>query len=131
MITFGTMKSSGAWKMYARANNISFEIANLISEDISYRDVEIQVQNIGSDYTSYVRYTINVYVQYENNPKELFNVKQVNIGNLEVGKSYLDKTTYVFKAEDYTIKLLKNIWEGKTGDKQYIFEIENLDYERF
>ena len=34
MITFGTMKSSGAWKMYARANNISFEIANLISDQI-------------------------------------------------------------------------------------------------
>ena len=34
MITFGTMKSSGAWKMYARANNINFEIANLISDQI-------------------------------------------------------------------------------------------------
>jgi len=34
MITFGTMKSSGAWKMYARANNIDFETANLISDQI-------------------------------------------------------------------------------------------------
>jgi DNA polymerase III alpha subunit len=34
MITFGTMKSSGAWKMYARATGIDFNTANVVSDQI-------------------------------------------------------------------------------------------------
>lgn len=34
MIAFGTVKSLGAWKLYARTAGISFDIANLISEQI-------------------------------------------------------------------------------------------------
>jgi hypothetical protein len=106
-------------------------IINIISEDISYRDVEIKIQNIGDDYTSYTRYRMNVYIQYENNQKELFDIKEINLDRLNPGEYNIDKTTYVFKVEDYTTKALKNIWDGKTGDKIYLFEFENLDYERF
>ena len=106
-------------------------IVSLIQEDISYRDIEVQVQNIGDDYTSYVNYILNVYIQYENTPKELFDNQNINVGILEAGENSVKKITYIFKVEDYTIKKLKDILDGKTGDKQYIFEIENLDYERF
>ena len=40
MIAYGTMRPKSAFKMYARAKNIDFEIANVISEQISkYEDV--------------------------------------------------------------------------------------------
>ena len=35
MIAYGTMKKSGAWKMFAKANNIPFEISNIISGQIN------------------------------------------------------------------------------------------------
>lgn len=39
MIAFGTMKRSAAWKMYCRANDVEFEIANAISESLKeYED---------------------------------------------------------------------------------------------
>ena len=39
MIAYGTMKKSGAWKMYAKANNVSFETANAVSKQIKrYED---------------------------------------------------------------------------------------------
>jgi DNA polymerase III alpha subunit len=34
MIAYGTMKAKSAWKMYARAKNVEFELANTISEQI-------------------------------------------------------------------------------------------------
>lgn len=39
MIAYGTMKKSGAWKMYAKANNVSFDTANAVSKQIKkYED---------------------------------------------------------------------------------------------
>lgn len=35
MIAYGTMKTSGAWKMYAKANDISFAISNNVSAQIT------------------------------------------------------------------------------------------------
>ena len=35
LIAFGTMKAKKAWKMYARVNNVDFDIANEISDQIS------------------------------------------------------------------------------------------------
>lgn len=35
MIAYGTIKKSGAWKMFAKANNIPFDIANVVSDQIS------------------------------------------------------------------------------------------------
>jgi len=34
MIAYGTMKAKSAWKMYARAKNINFDLANIVSEQI-------------------------------------------------------------------------------------------------
>jgi DNA polymerase III alpha subunit len=34
MIAYGTMKAKSAWKMYARAKEIDFELANIVSEQI-------------------------------------------------------------------------------------------------
>ena len=34
MIAFGTMKRSAAWKMYCRANDVPFDVANAISESL-------------------------------------------------------------------------------------------------
>jgi DNA polymerase III alpha subunit len=34
MIAYGTMKAKSAWKMYARAKNIDFDLANIVSEQI-------------------------------------------------------------------------------------------------
>lgn len=34
MIAFGTMKRSAAWKMYCRANDVPFEVANAISDSL-------------------------------------------------------------------------------------------------
>lgn len=106
-------------------------LSALSTSDISYRDIEIQTRNIGDDYTSYVKYKMNIYTKYENNPKEFFDSKEISIGPLDSREVYTDKRTYSFKIEDYTVKVLKNIFEGKIGDKEYIFEFENLDYERY
>lgn len=38
MIAFGTMKRSAAWKMYCRANDVPFNIANAISESLKEFD---------------------------------------------------------------------------------------------
>ena len=42
LIAYGTMKNKGAWKMYARVNNIDFEIANKISEQIDQYELDLK-----------------------------------------------------------------------------------------
>jgi len=103
----------------------------LATEDISYRDIEVQIQNVGDDYTSSVSYRMDVYVKYGDKPKELFNSKEVNLGKLEPGKQLIDKSSYSFKVEDYTIGVLDNILDGKTGDREYLIEFNNINFEKF
>ena len=42
LIAYGTMKDKGAWKMYARVNNIDFDIANSISEQIDQYELDLK-----------------------------------------------------------------------------------------
>ena len=42
LIAYGTMKNKGAWKMYARVNNVDFEIANKISEQIDQYELDLK-----------------------------------------------------------------------------------------
>lgn len=42
LIAYGTMKNKGAWKMYARVNNVDFDIANKISEQIDQYELDVK-----------------------------------------------------------------------------------------
>jgi DNA polymerase III alpha subunit len=42
MLAYGTLKPKAAWKLYARAKNIDFETANLISSQIDEYDMELK-----------------------------------------------------------------------------------------
>lgn len=42
MIAYGTMKTSAAWKLYAKSQGISFEIANAISEQIKRYELAVK-----------------------------------------------------------------------------------------
>lgn len=42
LIAYGTMKDKGAWKMYARVNNIDFDIANKVSEQIDQYELDLK-----------------------------------------------------------------------------------------
>jgi len=42
LIAYGTMKNKGAWKMYARVNNVDFDIANKISEQIDQYELDLK-----------------------------------------------------------------------------------------
>lgn len=42
LIAYGTMKNKGAWKMYARVNNVDFDIANKISEQIEQYELDVK-----------------------------------------------------------------------------------------
>lgn len=42
LIAYGTMKDKGAWKMYARVNNIDFDIANSVSEQIDQYELDLK-----------------------------------------------------------------------------------------
>ena len=42
LIAYGTMKDKGAWKMYARVNNVDFDIANKVSEQISQYETDLK-----------------------------------------------------------------------------------------
>lgn len=42
LIAYGTMKDKGAWKMYARVNNVDFDIANKISEQIGQYETDLK-----------------------------------------------------------------------------------------
>ena len=106
-------------------------ITSLTSKDISRRDIEIETNNVGNDYTSYVTFKLDVYTKYGDKPRELFDTRTISIDKLNDGESHVTKSQYTFKLEDYTIGLLKNILDGKTGDKEYIFEFSNVDYERY
>ena len=106
-------------------------IVDLATSDISFRDIEVETKNIGDDYTSFVTYDLLVYIQYESGQKELFDQQRITMERLDVLDVVKWGTTYSFKAEDYTISKLKNILDGKTGDREYVFEIENINFEKF
>jgi DNA polymerase III alpha subunit len=42
MLAYGTMKPKNAWKMYARANSVDFEMANLISSQIDQYEEDLK-----------------------------------------------------------------------------------------
>lgn len=42
LIAYGTMKDKGAWKMYARVNNVDFDIANKVSEQIGQYETDLK-----------------------------------------------------------------------------------------
>ncbi len=45
MIAFGTYQAKSAWKMYAKANKISFDIANKVSDQIDQYERELKYAN--------------------------------------------------------------------------------------
>ncbi len=42
MIAFGTLKPKAAWKMYARAKNVPFDLANVVSSQIESYEMELK-----------------------------------------------------------------------------------------
>ena len=42
MVSYGTLRASAAWKMYARAQNVDFETANSISEQIRKYELDLK-----------------------------------------------------------------------------------------
>ena len=42
MIAFGTLRSLGAWKLYARVENVPFDVANLVSEQIQQYELDLK-----------------------------------------------------------------------------------------
>lgn len=40
MVAYGTLKRLSAWKMYCRASNVPFEIANRISDDLKKYELD-------------------------------------------------------------------------------------------
>ena len=42
MVAFGTLKRLSAWKMYCRASNVTFEIANELSEQLKAYELDVK-----------------------------------------------------------------------------------------
>lgn len=42
MVAFGTLKRASAWKMYCRASNVPFEIANTISDSLKQYELDVK-----------------------------------------------------------------------------------------
>ena len=42
MIAFGTLRPKAAWKMYARAKNVPFDLANIVSSQIDKYEIELK-----------------------------------------------------------------------------------------
>lgn len=49
MCSFGTMKPKNAWKMYSRANDIDFEISNIVSEQIDKYELALKYHDEDDD----------------------------------------------------------------------------------
>ena len=62
MIAWGTMKTKEAWKMYARANHVSFEIANAVSEQLD--NYENDLRRADDDEKENILVENYIYKQY-------------------------------------------------------------------
>ena len=106
-------------------------ITDLATKNVYFRNIEIQTKNVGNDYSSYIRYRIKVYTKHKNKPKELFRNMDINIGSLKSGEYDINKLSFPSKIGEYAVGILKDMLEGKTGEKEYILEVESLEYEKF
>ncbi len=65
MIAYGTMKAKSAWKMYARAKKIDFELANIVSEQIEkYEKALLHAEEHEKDEIKITDYVDEKYHQF-------------------------------------------------------------------
>lgn len=66
MIAYGTMKASAAWKLYAKSQNVPFDIANEVSNELKRYDMAVKHADEDE------KETINVYDYIEPKFREIF-----------------------------------------------------------
>jgi hypothetical protein len=90
---------------------------------IAKPQVSVNLNNQGTDYSSYLSYDLVVYVANQ----ELKRVHQTR-GKVESGFSNIDVVKFEIKAEDIPSMLISAITNKNT---EWNAKIENLDYEKF
>ena len=77
MIAYGTMKRLSAWKMYCRASDVEFEIANKISD--SLKQYELDVKHADEDEAA----SLNVYEYVPNEYHEQLKMSEKYLGMID------------------------------------------------
>ena len=85
--------------------------------------VTIDIQNMGTDYSSYFNYDIVVYVAGE----ELKRISQSK-GKIDKGYTNTKIENFEIKAEDIPSILINSI---TNSNSEWDARIENIDYEKF
>jgi DNA polymerase III alpha subunit len=121
MIAYGTMKAKSAWKMYARAKNIDFTLANAVSEQID--KYELALKHAEED----EREEIDIYEYVDKEYHEILQDSEKYLGTIADYKiapcSYLiyqgniRKEIGLIKAKSRKKEIICTIMDGKWAEE--------------
>jgi len=108
MIAFGTVKVSGAWKLYSRISNIDFETANEVSEQLQKYEMDLKHTDNDEE-----KDLLNVLDYIDPKYHQIFNESKKYLGLVN---SLTPHPCFVAGTKVYTNNGYKNIEDIQEGD---------------